>query len=236
MPLSFANRVRIPELMDDPNLDPLAHAQALRGLARLNRLSDSTGVLWPLIHQYCRRTNRNTIKLLDVATGGGDLPIQLAQRAKKHGLPLEVSACDISETALIHAREQARTAGVQVNFFRQDLLGAALPTGYDIITTSLFLHHLADEEVVLVLQRMRESGAESVLVNDLLRNALNYALVWLGTRLVTRSPIVHFDGPVSVQAAFTIAELQELARRAGLMNARVEARHPCRLLLQWSRP
>jgi 2-polyprenyl-3-methyl-5-hydroxy-6-metoxy-1,4-benzoquinol methylase len=235
MPLSFANRVRIPELMDDPNLDPRAHAQALRGLARLNRLSNSTGVLWPLIQEYCRHATRPTVKLLDVATGGGDLPIQLAQRAQKHGLPLEVSACDISETALLHAREQAQDAGVQVSFFRQDLLGQSLPTGYDIITASLFLHHLADEEVVLVLQRMREAGAKLVLVNDLLRNALNYALVWLGTRIVSRSPIVHFDGPVSVQAAFTIPELQSLAGRAGLLNARVEARHPCRLLLNWSR-
>jgi hypothetical protein len=39
---------------------------------------------------------------------------------------------------------------------------------------------------------------------------------WAGTRLLTRSPVVHFDGPQSVRAAWTESELRQLARDAGL--------------------
>jgi 2-polyprenyl-3-methyl-5-hydroxy-6-metoxy-1,4-benzoquinol methylase len=234
MPLSFAKRVCIPELMDDPNLDPIAHQAALRGLARLNRLSDASGVLWPVIREHWKRINKPSLRLLDIATGAGDLPIQLAKRAQKEQITLQIEACDISDTALAHAAEQARSAGVSVRFFQQDVLNRPLPAGYDIVTSSLFLHHLAESDVVRVLQRMRDASTGLILVNDLLRNALNYVLVWLGTRLVTRSPVVHFDGPVSVRAAFTISELRELAQKADLTSVRVEARHPCRLLLLWS--
>ena len=46
---ALQSRERIPELMDDPALDPAEHHYALEGIARLNRFSSSVGVLWPAI-------------------------------------------------------------------------------------------------------------------------------------------------------------------------------------------
>jgi hypothetical protein len=60
-------------------------------------------------------------------------------------------------------------------------------------------------------------------------------LAYVGTRLLSASPIVHVDGPLSVAAAFTCVEAQELARRAGLEGATVARRWPFRFLLTWSR-
>lgn len=236
MPVSFAQRVRIPELMDDPAIDPQAHAVALKGLARLNRLSDSVGVLWPAIRDLARQRPQHPLKILDVATGGGDLPIQLAQRGQRAGIRLHVEGCDISATAQQQATRAAQEAGVYVHFFCQDVLRDPLPTGYDVVLSSLFLHHLAEAEIVQLLQSMRAASTGLILINDLLRNALNYALVWLGTRLVTRSPIVHFDGLASVRSALTVRELQSLAEQAGLDGATVRPRHPCRMLLHWQQP
>ncbi len=41
-------------------------------------------------------------------------------------------------------------------------------------------------------------------------------LAWIGCHLLSRSPIVRHDGPVSVAGAYTIPEVRELAERAGL--------------------
>ena len=65
---------------------------------------------------------------------------------------------------------------------------------------------------------------------------LGYALAWLVTRLLSRSPIVHTDGPLSVAGAFTMAEARALAERAGLSGAQVGWRWPWRFLLSWRRP
>jgi hypothetical protein len=52
---------------------------------------------------------------------------------------------------------------------------------------------------------------------------------------LSRSAVVHADGPQSVAAAFTPIEVLTLARRAGLHTARVSSQWPCRFLLSVER-
>jgi hypothetical protein len=42
------------------------------------------------------------------------------------------------------------------------------------------------------------------------------------------------DGPRSVAGAFTLDELQELARQSGLVGANISPRWPQRMLLTWT--
>jgi hypothetical protein len=116
------------------------------------------------------------------------------------------------------------------------VVGAALPTGYDVLTCSLFLHHLCEDDAIRLLGQMRQATERLVLINDLVRNYASFVLVYLASRLLSTSEVVHVDGPRSVEAAFTVDEVRSLARRAGLEGATVERRYPCRLLLTWRRP
>jgi hypothetical protein len=86
------------------------------------------------------------------------------------------------------------------------------------------------------LRRMADAAGRLVLVNDLCRGATGLALAHLACRLLTRSPVVHTDGPRSVAAAFTPTELAGLAAEAGLTGATVTRHWPCRMLLSWRRP
>ncbi|MBM3983388.1 MAG: methyltransferase domain-containing protein [Planctomycetes bacterium] len=223
-------RARIPELMDDPALDPAAHRRALAGLARLNRFSNSAGVLWPPIRKLARELKR-TVRVLDVATGSGDVPRALLRRANRAGVALEVAACDLSPTAIA----EANRAPGPIRFFVHDALHAALPTGFDVVTSSLFLHHLSEDEAIALLVNMENAAARLVLVNDLARSRFNFCAVWAACRLLSRSPVVRFDGPASVRSAFTAREGLALAERAGLHGATVRGRFPCRYLLSWER-
>jgi len=70
----------------------------------------------------------------------------------------------------------------------------------------------------------------------LVRTRFGYALAWAGGRLLTRSPIVHTDGPLSVRAAFTLDEFGTLAERAGLRGATFRRHWPQRFLFAWRKP
>jgi SAM-dependent methyltransferase len=223
-------RSRIPELMDDPALDPVEHRRALAGLARLNRYSDSAGVLWPAIAKLAGELQR-TVRVLDVATGSGDVPRKLLARAKRAGIALEMAACDLSPTAIAEAVREPS----EVRFFVHDALHDRLPTGFDVVTCSLFLHHLGEEDAVALLANMENAAGRMILVNDLSRSRFNYCVVWWACRLLTRSSVVRFDGPASVRSAFTPTEALALASRAGLEGATVQSRFPCRFLLSWKR-
>lgn len=221
--------------MDDPSLDAGEHRHALEGLARINRWSRSDAILWPVVKTVGAADPGRAVRILDVATGSGDVPLQLWRRAKRTGIAVEISGCDVSPTAVAIAEEKARSANADLRFFVHDILREPLPEKYDLAVCSLFLHHLSSEEAVTVLQRM-SAAAPTIAVNDLHRSTMGFALAWAGTRLLSRSRIVHYDGPASVRSAFTKEEALALAEQAGLQGARAASRWPCRFLMTWSRP
>lgn len=227
-------RVLTPELMDDPELDPAEHASALRGLARLNALSMSDRILWPSVREVARRVGRR-IRVLDLATGSGDVPIALAGRASREGVELDLHACDISRTALVHAGDRAAREGIALHLWQHDAVSEPFDERFDVVTCSLFLHHLDAARAMRFLENASSAAGHTLLVSDLRREPAGLAVAWGVSRLATRSRIVHVDAVKSVRAAFTPREMGELARDAGLGNGEVCTRWPWRMLLRWCR-
>jgi 2-polyprenyl-3-methyl-5-hydroxy-6-metoxy-1,4-benzoquinol methylase len=234
MPDLTSRRVE-PEWMDQPDLDPESHRQALEGLRRINRLSGSAALVWRAIHALALQTGRNQLRVLDVACGGGDVAIALWRKARCRGIDLEILGCDQSPVAVGLATARAADARAGARFEQFDVLAGPLPAGYDVVMTSLFVHHLSEADAVKLLNSMAHAAGHLLLVHDLRRSTAGFWLAQVICRAATRSPIVHADGPQSVRAAFTAEELGDLCRRAGLQSARVEHRWPFRLLVAWRR-
>ena len=229
----LSRRNRRPERMDQPDLPAEEHARALAGLARLNWISGSSRPLWWPLQKLAKSRPGQTLRVLDVACGSGDVTIALGRRFSRLGQSIELAGCDISETALGIAREKARRSRQRVDFYQADVLNRELPSGFDAIVCSLFLHHLSESDAETLLRRMGDAAGSLVLVNDLVRSRRGYLLAWLASRLLTRSAIVQYDGPISVQGAFTPAEALDLAARAGWRGAAISRHWPERFLLQW---
>jgi 2-polyprenyl-3-methyl-5-hydroxy-6-metoxy-1,4-benzoquinol methylase len=229
-------RHRVAEIMDNPEIDRGAHVQALRGLRRINRFSGSVSCLWKPIAAESRRAGGRTIRVLDLASGGGDVARGIARRAKAAGLAIEVHGADLSPQATEFATEQACAEGLDVSFFPLDALAEPIPSDYDVLTCTLFLHHLTETDATALLGKMGASTRKLVLVDDLIRSRPGYALAWAGCRLLSRSKVVHHDGPASVAGAFRVDEVRAMADAAGLSGARFQKHWPERFLLSWSRP
>jgi SAM-dependent methyltransferase len=230
-------RHRSPELMDQPGLGFAEHIRALQGLRRINVWSRTVPILWAAVAGLGRSTERSSrpLRILDLATGGGDTPLALARRAAKRDVCLEADGCDASPQAVWYAGEQARFQGSTARFFVLDVLNDVIPTGYDVLLCSLFLHHLSSTEAARLLERMRVAARRLVIVDDLIRSRLGYTLARAGCHLLSRSRVVHADGPASVAAAFTLCEIHTLAAQAGLQGATITRHWPERFLLGWSK-
>ena len=72
------------------------------------------------------------LKLLDIGTGSGIIPITL----KKHFPNAEISAIDISEKALEIAKKNADFHKKEINFIQADFLNTELTEKYDIIISN----------------------------------------------------------------------------------------------------
>ncbi len=220
-----------PEVMDDLGLDPARHRHALTGLRTLNCVSFSAGILWAKISDLAQSSR--TLSLLDVASGGGDVAVGLWHRAARAGVRLRVLGLERSPLAIAMARERAKETDGQVEFAQADVLTDPLPTDFQVVTCSLFLHHLDETSAVALLRKMAAAASDLLLVNDLHRSRSGYLLAQAACRLLSRSAVVHLDGPASIAAAFSVQEAADLCQKAGIVGTTIQRRWPTRLLLTW---
>ncbi len=230
----------VPEVMDQPGLDRALHRQALTALRRVNWLSRTADSLWPSIAALARELAKHRegapLSLLDVACGGGDVALRLAQRAAWSGVPLEVAGCDLSSTAIEFACEQASRGEIAPpRFFTHDILNSPLPQQYDIVTCTLFLHHLEESQAVVLFDRLANAARRLVVISDLRRTRLGFWMAHLVSRVLTRSPVVRVDGPLSVAAALSLEEVAKLAARCGWSGCQLRRVWPERFLLTWNK-
>jgi 2-polyprenyl-3-methyl-5-hydroxy-6-metoxy-1,4-benzoquinol methylase len=226
-------RVMTPERMDAPDLDAEAHQEALAGLRRLNAAARAAAQLARPIRELAWTRKLAAISILDVACGGGDVPAAVATALRRADVDARLTLTDRSAKALAIAAEALRKAGFQAQVAAGDA-PQNLPGGtWDFVTNTLFLHHLQRADAVATLRAMAQRARVAVVVSDLRRSTAGFLLAWAMCRVLSRSRIVHFDGPVSVRAAWTIQELRAMAAEAGMTGAVVRKSWPARMLLVW---
>lgn len=219
------------EWLDEPASIPSDLPANLRDIRRLNRWLGETAI----VLRYLRRLLlAPPASLLDVATGSGDIPLQAHKWAARSQFELTVTGLDSSQEVLEEAHAHCRGA---VSLVAGDARHLPFESNsFDIVTSSLALHHFEPSDAVLVLSEMWRVTRSAVLVVDLTRSYPAYAGTWLATRLVARNHITRHDGPLSVLRSYTPSESLELARAAGLANPRVEIRAPFRQALVATKP
>lgn len=232
-----SSRRVVPEVMDQPDLDVRLHRQALGALRRVNWLSRTADSLWTPIVEAARGQSGQPLTVLDVACGGGDVARRLARRAGAEGLKLTVAGCDVSLAAIEYARQESEPKAEGVpEFFLHDVLRDPLPGTWDVVTCTLFLHHLVEPEALTLLHRLASAARRLVVINDLRRTRVGFWMAHLAARVLTRSPVVRIDGPLSVAAALSLDEVRSLADRSGWCGYSLRRIWPERFLLTWRKP
>jgi ubiquinone/menaquinone biosynthesis C-methylase UbiE len=212
------------ELLDGP-LDQSQLAGNLDDLERFNRRGGE--LCWLLLRSLSLPSDG--VSLLDVGTGGADIPRQLLRRAGAVGLKLRVTGTDVRPEIVEIARARSQgVAGLEICLAQPGGLNFA-DGAFDVVHSSLLLHHLEPDPAIAMLREMRRVAAVGVVVNDLDRRRHWWAMARLLGMLATRNEYTRNDAPLSVARAYRPDELAALAARAGLREVRrVWARPPYR--------
>jgi SAM-dependent methyltransferase len=212
---SLNTRRRTDERMDAPDADPALVRKSLRFLRRINRLLGYTRSTLHHLHRFSRSWKLDEpIRIIDFATGSADLPRAILRWADRRGF---------RDVRVVGVDLHATTAGAalmldpdpRLRIVRADVLDLPFADdSFDYATTSLFLHHLDDDDVVRVLAAMSRVARRGIIAGDLLRRRPAYA--WIKLFTLFANPIVKHDGPVSVAQAFTREEVLALREAAGV--------------------
>lgn len=210
-------------------MDTPGHARTLveENLNDLQRVNRWLGGAWltidalsALLRQEPAAGRGQPWLVLDVATGGADIPRAVIAWARRHGQRITIVATDISTEFATVARDRSRAypellvavADARRLPFRSDT--------FDVTTCSLALHHLSWDDAQTMLGELGRCARRAVVVNDIVRRWLGYVGAVLAVHLGSRNPLTRHDGPLSVRRAFTRTEMLALARRAGLRPVR----------------
>jgi SAM-dependent methyltransferase len=221
-----------PEWMDRTDNTPSDLEGALDDIRLVNRFLRGSKILVAAVRPFFRSLSAGeTLRVLDVGTGGADLPLDLVAGARRFGRSIRVVAVDRDPVTLDYARR--KTAGIpEIEVLPADAFELPFaPASFDLVTASMFLHHFTEDDAVRLLAGFKRLATRAVLINDLERHLVSWAFIGLAARITRRHPMFVHDAALSVLRGFTADELRTIATRAGGAGATVRKRIPYRLLL-----
>ncbi|MTI86605.1 MAG: methyltransferase domain-containing protein [Balneolaceae bacterium] len=213
------------EYMDQENCDPELLENTYRQFNTVNMLLSQ----WKRIYKYYLKPRMQIGKrytLLDIGFGGGDIPIKIAQWAKKDGFDLLITAIEQDPRAIEFVRRKKAPSNIRYRLISSsDLLEEG--TRFDFVISNHLLHHLSNKEKNRLLRESKSLANRLVLFNDIERSDLGYLLFNIFSRLIFRRSYITADGLTSIKRSYTLNELIEQTP----YNWKVKRMFPFRILL-----
>jgi 2-polyprenyl-3-methyl-5-hydroxy-6-metoxy-1,4-benzoquinol methylase len=203
------------ELMDRPQPVSAELESDLENIRELNRWFGSYALIAIFLSRWIKPGAR--MRIVDLATGSGDIPRLIAEYGRKVGAELQIDALD-RQSATLEIAKRLTARYPEISFVEGNVLEWQPPEPYDIVFCTLALHHFSEDNAVQLLQRCRDLSRKFVLVSDLCRGWLATIGVHLLTATMFREPMTKYDGRLSAARAFSFSEMNQLARRAGWTN------------------
>ena len=171
-----------------------------------------------------------TFEILDVGSGGGDLLLDLAAHVRARGSDVRIVGID-RDPATARIARKACAADPAIEIVEADAFRLPYPDKrFDVVTLSLFLHHLEYQEGVVLVRRLLKLARKAVVVNDLRRHLVPWAFIAIAARVARAHPMFVHDAARSVLRGFTEEEMLALCQDVGAPMATVQRRWPYRLV------
>jgi len=203
------------EMMDRPQPVSAELERDLERIRLLNRWFGSYRLVLGFIRRWIRPADK--LRVVDLATGSGDIPRLIVDYARRISANVEIDALDW-QPATLEIAKRLSVNYPEISYREANILEWNSIKTYDITLCTLALHHFSDEDAAQILRRCREVSKGFVLVSDLRRSFSLIAGVYLLTTLIFREPMTRYDARLSAARAFSFSEMRELAGKAGWQN------------------
>lgn len=206
------------EIMDDLESSGEIIDQTLQELDVINRLLGGNQLSIQGLKFLLQKSGNQSITLLDLGCGGGDILILMAKWARKHDYPIQFIGIDanpnIVEYAKVNCSDYPEISFQSLNIFGTEFQSIKC----DIIHASLFTHHFTQEELLGLFHQFKKQARLGIIINDLHRHFLAYySIKWL-THFFSKSEMVKHDAALSVARGFRREDLLEILKGTKLKN------------------
>lgn len=201
------------EIMDDLNYDGEILHDSLDKLAKINKWLGGNNVTINGLKTLLKKHPKDTpITIIDLGCGGGDVLRDVAHFGQKNGYRFKLIGLDANPNTIKYAIELSRNYD-NISFTTINIFSDAFKNlKYDVVLSTLFLHHFKEEELITFLTPVLKKAKLGIVVNDLHRHKLAYYLFKLLCITISNKTISQ-DGLTSILRGFKRKELEIISKK-----------------------
>ncbi len=212
-------RTKQVELMDDFTMTGELLVKTLDQLASINKWLGGNSITLNGLKKLLKNEAKNRpITIIDLGCGNGDMLRKVADYGKKESYHFKLIGIDANKYTVNYAKKLSENY-TEISYLQQDVFSSEFKKmSYDIVLSTLFLHHFTEEEIMDLLSSVLKKSTLGIIVNDLHRHPMAYYLFKL-LCLTIQNPMVKQDGLISILRGFKKEDLQKISKQLnGISN------------------
>lgn len=201
------------EIMDDLSMEGDMLRNTLDQLVLINKRLGGNKATINGLHTLLKAEPKDTaISIVDLGCGSGDMLRAVADYGRKNNFTFKLTGIDANEYTVNYAGKLSVNYP-EISYIKMDVQSDEFSDiSYDIVITTLFLHHFTDQEIEYLLNPIVNKVRIGVVINDLHRSTVAYFLFKV-ISLFIKNPMVKKDGAISVLRGFKKNELINISKK-----------------------
>lgn len=221
--ISTKHRTNQSEMMDDFDMEGNVLKDALDKIAKINQVLGGNKLTLQGIEQLIKnKPTEETITIVDVGCGSGDMLRTLADYAENNKLDFKLIGVDANNCTINYARELSLHYPY-IKYRCEDIFDKPFTElNYDIVLCTLTLHHFKDEEIIKLLEVFKANAKLGIVINDLERSSISYRLFQTLCFIFRLNDMSRKDGLVSILRGFKKTELEQFSKKLNFRNYKIQ--------------
>ena len=221
--ISTKHRTNQSEMMDDFDMEGNDLKDALDKIAKINQVLGGNKLTLQGIEQLIKnKPTEETITIVDVGCGSGDMLRTLADYAENNKLDFKLIGVDANNCTINYARELSLHYPY-IKYRCEDIFDKPFTElKYDIVLCTLTLHHFKDEEIIKLLEIFKANAKLGIVINDLERSSISYRLFQALCFIFRLNDMSRKDGLVSILRGFKKTELEQFSKKLNFRNYKIQ--------------
>jgi 2-polyprenyl-3-methyl-5-hydroxy-6-metoxy-1,4-benzoquinol methylase len=216
-------RTDAPEIMDDFELEGDVLKDALDKIAQINQFLGGNKLTLKSVAKLLKKhTDLNSITIVDVGCGNGDMLRKLADFGLKNNLKFELIGVDANRFTVNYAIDLSKEYS-NISYRCQDIFGKSFSElKYDIVLCTLTLHHFKNNDIIKLLTLFDKNSKLGFVINDLHRNSIAYRLFQVLCFVFRMNKMSREDGLISILRGFKKQELVAFSKKLRFENYSIQ--------------
>ena len=223
------------ELMDSSGSDCRLLLRTLHQFRLLNRLiSGIYKTLEQNLVTHMQQTGSKSYTVLDLGSGGCDIPLWLVSFCSNRSINVEVICIDNDSRVIQYAKEKCKN-NKSIQVVQCSAQEAVSHFKADYAISNHFLHHLPEKDIIPLLSSIHKHSSKGYILNDIRRSRLSMWLFFILSSVLFHRSFTLTDGLISIKKGFTPEQLHSFCSTAGIPSIIKEV-HPGHLAILHFRP